>query len=239
MVSGWSGPGQRGRGRSPLAGSPRPAPTRRNVMSNVLYRWGRAAARHPWRMIGAWVLVAIAVFALNSSVGGDTTDDFSIPGTEAQQGVDLLEERFPIQGGVGGQVVFADPDGDVTDPRIASRHRRHSRRAGHRSERARRHRSVRSGERVGQRRRAGRLRDRALQRRSPGQGRGRGRPRGRRDRPRRRLAGRAVAEHRQRRRRGREHRDDRSRRCDHRPPRRLRFGDRRRDPDRQRPARES
>ncbi len=85
-------------------------------MSNVLYRWGRAAARHPWRMIGAWVLVAIAVFALNSSIGGDTTDDFSIPGTEAQKGVDLLEERFPTQGGVGGQVVFADPDGDVTDP---------------------------------------------------------------------------------------------------------------------------
>jgi RND superfamily putative drug exporter len=85
-------------------------------MSNLLYRWGRAAARHPWRMIGAWVLVAIAVFALNSSIGGDTTDDFSIPGTEAQKGVDLLEERFPTQGGVGGQVVFADPDGDVTDP---------------------------------------------------------------------------------------------------------------------------
>jgi putative drug exporter of the RND superfamily len=85
-------------------------------MSNVLYRWGRVAARHPWRMIGAWVLVAIAVFALNSSVGGETSDDFSIPGTEAQQGIDLLEERFPTQGGVSGQVVFSDPDGDVTDP---------------------------------------------------------------------------------------------------------------------------
>jgi RND superfamily putative drug exporter len=85
-------------------------------MSKILYRWGRAAARHPWRMIGAWVLVALAVFAVNSSVGGDTSDDWSIPGTEAQRGIDLLEERFPTQGGVSGQVVFADPDGDITDP---------------------------------------------------------------------------------------------------------------------------
>mgnify|MGYP006321627081 CR=1 FL=1 len=45
-------------------------------MSNLLYRWGRAAARHPWRMIGAWVLVAIAVFAVNSGVGGDTTTGY-------------------------------------------------------------------------------------------------------------------------------------------------------------------
>jgi putative drug exporter of the RND superfamily len=84
-------------------------------MSQLLYRWGRAAARHPWRMIGAWIVVAVAIFALNSSVGGDTTDDFTIPGIEAQRAADLLEARFPVQGGVSGQVVFADPDGDVTD----------------------------------------------------------------------------------------------------------------------------
>jgi putative drug exporter of the RND superfamily len=84
-------------------------------MSKLLYRWGRAAALHPWRMIGAWLVVAVAVVGLNLSVGGDTSDDYSIPGTEAQQAVDLLEEQFPAQSGVAGQVVFADPDGDLTD----------------------------------------------------------------------------------------------------------------------------
>ncbi len=85
-------------------------------MSRMLYRWGRAAARHPWRMIGAWLVVATAVFALNAAVGGATRDDFTVPGTEAQRGIDLLDARFPTQGGVSGQVVFADPDGDITDP---------------------------------------------------------------------------------------------------------------------------
>ncbi len=85
-------------------------------MSTTLYRWGHAAARRPWRMIGAWLLVAVAVFALQSTLGGETSDDFTIPGTEAQRGIDLLEERFPSEGGVSGRVVFADPDGDVTDP---------------------------------------------------------------------------------------------------------------------------
>jgi RND superfamily putative drug exporter len=84
-------------------------------MSQLLYRWGRAAARHPWRMIGAWLVIAVAVFGLNSSIGGDTSDDYTIPGIESQRAADLLEERFPVQGGVSGQVVFADPDGDVTD----------------------------------------------------------------------------------------------------------------------------
>jgi RND superfamily putative drug exporter len=84
-------------------------------MSKILYRWGRAAAVRPWRMIAAWVVVTLAVVGLQMSVGGETSDDFTIPGTEAQRGVELLDERFPSQAGTTGQVVFADPDGDVTD----------------------------------------------------------------------------------------------------------------------------
>jgi RND superfamily putative drug exporter len=85
-------------------------------MSKVLYRWGKASARHPWRMIGAWLVIAISVLALQSTVGGETSDDWSIPGTEAQQGRDMLDRSFTAESGVAGRVVFADPDGDVTDP---------------------------------------------------------------------------------------------------------------------------
>ena len=84
-------------------------------MSTLLYRWGRAAAQHPWRMIGAWLAIAVTVLALQSTVGGETSDNWSIPGTEAQLGADLLLDRFPSEGGVAGRIVFADPDGDVTD----------------------------------------------------------------------------------------------------------------------------
>jgi RND superfamily putative drug exporter len=89
-------------------------------MSQILYRWGRVAARHPWRMIGLWLVVAVAVLGLESTVGGETSDDWSIPGTEAQLGSDVLEQGFPTEGGVAGRVVFADPDGDVTDAQARS-----------------------------------------------------------------------------------------------------------------------
>jgi RND superfamily putative drug exporter len=84
-------------------------------MSNVLYRWGRAAARHPWRMLGAWLIVVLGVVALRSAVGGNPSDNFTIPGTEAQRGIDLLDER-PAQGGSAGRSCLADPAGRITDP---------------------------------------------------------------------------------------------------------------------------
>jgi RND superfamily putative drug exporter len=67
-------------------------------------------------MIGVWLTIAVAVFALETTVGGETSDNFRIPGTEAQLGSDVLSDSFPSESGVAGRVVFADPDGDVTDP---------------------------------------------------------------------------------------------------------------------------
>ena len=107
-------------------------------MSKILYRWGRSAARHPWRMIGAWLVVVIAVVGLQRSIGDSTSDNFNIPGTEAQRGIDLLNERFPSQGGSSGQVVFADPDGDVTDATARAADRGHARRDRRDPERPRR-----------------------------------------------------------------------------------------------------
>ena len=32
-------------------------------MSSLLHRWGRLAARRPWRVIGAWLVVVVVVLA--------------------------------------------------------------------------------------------------------------------------------------------------------------------------------
>ena len=85
-------------------------------MSDFLYRLGHTAAQRPWRVIAAWIVVAVGVFGLEATIGGETADDFRIPGTEAQQGLDLLTDRFPSEGGVSGIIVFSDPAGDITDP---------------------------------------------------------------------------------------------------------------------------
>ena len=64
-------------------------------MSQFLYRLGRSAAVHPYRTIGAWVLLAAVVFAWQGAAGGDPINDYRVPGVESQHASDTLAEQFP------------------------------------------------------------------------------------------------------------------------------------------------
>ncbi len=85
-------------------------------MTRLLYRLGRSSALHPWRVIAVWLIAAVAIVGLNGAVGGETTDNFRLPGTESQEALDRLAERFPAQAGATGQVVFHTASGSLTDP---------------------------------------------------------------------------------------------------------------------------
>ena len=79
-------------------------------------RWlGDLSARHPWRTVISWVVVAVSLMVLSSSVGGAFVDDFSAPGSESATAQDLLEERFPEAAGGSGFAVFAAPAGQRID----------------------------------------------------------------------------------------------------------------------------
>ena len=54
-------------------------------------------------------LVAVGAFALNGAVGGETNDDFTIPGTESQAAFDLLEDRFPAESSISTWLSPPDP----------------------------------------------------------------------------------------------------------------------------------
>ncbi len=107
-------------------------------MSGFLERLGRWCARHPWRTIGAWVLVAVVIGMLAASAKG-YSDSFTIPGTESQQATDLLQERFPAQAGATAQVVLHSRDGvaDRPDERGGDRRGARRRRAAPRRHRGR------------------------------------------------------------------------------------------------------
>jgi putative drug exporter of the RND superfamily len=84
-------------------------------MITLLDRIARSASQH-WRRslaIAAGVLVLLGVLA--GTVGGQFADEFSVPGTESQQALDLLEERFPAAANEGATVVFSTDDGTVRD----------------------------------------------------------------------------------------------------------------------------
>src|SRR3712207_2435591 len=84
-------------------------------MSGVLDRLGRFAARHPWRVVVVWVLVAVATVMLNRSYGGETDDSFRLPGAESQRGAEAIEERFPQQSLFTSNVILHAEEG-LTGP---------------------------------------------------------------------------------------------------------------------------
>ncbi|PWN03288.1 MMPL family transporter [Nocardioides silvaticus] len=89
---------------------------------NPLHRVGLATARHPWRTIAAWILVLVALGGLAATLGGELRDNWNVPDTRAQHGVDQLREHFPDAGGSSAQVVLHDDarlDAAVVDEVVA------------------------------------------------------------------------------------------------------------------------
>ena len=80
-------------------------------MSSFLYRLGHAAARRAVPVLAAWLLLLLGAGAVAVAAGGQLEDDLTIPGTEAQAGLDVLERQFPEAAGTSGQLLFTATDG--------------------------------------------------------------------------------------------------------------------------------
>src|SRR5215216_1886165 len=80
-------------------------------MSSFLYPIGHTMFRRRRRVLAFWLAALAAMIALAASFGGSTSDRFTIPGTESQEAIDLLEARFPAQSGSDARVVFAAAEG--------------------------------------------------------------------------------------------------------------------------------
>ena len=63
----------------------------------------------------AWIAAAIGIFAISNAVGKKTASSFTLPGTNSQQAVDLLQSRFAAQAGDADQIVFHTKAGKLTD----------------------------------------------------------------------------------------------------------------------------
>ena len=96
-----------------------PDPAGRGV-SQLLARLARSLSLH-WKRglaaaVGVLVLLVLAAAAADKAV-----DDFSLPGAESQQAVDLFQAHSPAFGGVDSMLVFTVDEGKVSDaaPRAA------------------------------------------------------------------------------------------------------------------------
>jgi RND superfamily putative drug exporter len=90
-------------------------------VSIYLYRLAHLAFRRRRIVLALWLLAAIgAIFAAQAS-GGKTNDNFTIPGTEAQNASDVLTAKLPAFSGGQSTIVFATHGtAKVTDAEIES-----------------------------------------------------------------------------------------------------------------------
>ena len=84
-------------------------------MSNLLGNIAAIATTHWKRSLALVLLLLVAVGAAGQAAGGAFSDDFSTPGTESQEALDLLSDRFPSQAGDTATVVFTAEDGTLSD----------------------------------------------------------------------------------------------------------------------------
>jgi RND superfamily putative drug exporter len=83
-------------------------------MSQLLARMARALTHH-WVLGLFGALGVIVVLMIAASAGGEAADDFSIPGTESQEAIDLFRAHTPALAGADSTLVFSVEDGTVTD----------------------------------------------------------------------------------------------------------------------------
>ncbi|MGO3705619.1 MMPL family transporter [Microbacterium gubbeenense] len=81
-------------------------------MSTLLSSLGRWSFRHPWRVIGSWILLLIVMGAAALGMNKGFDDSITIPGTEAQDGIEQLERTFPQVSGTAAQFIVVAADGD-------------------------------------------------------------------------------------------------------------------------------
>ena len=80
-------------------------------MGGLLAKIGRSTFRHRWVTLLAWLIILIAVASVSVAFSKPESTQFTVPGTQSQQAMDLLEQRFPAASGATGQIVFAAPAG--------------------------------------------------------------------------------------------------------------------------------
>ncbi|MFJ8636952.1 MMPL family transporter [Streptomyces sp. NPDC093568] len=84
------------------------------MLSKALLRLGASAARHPWRVIAAWLIAATLAVLAAVAFGGRNADSITAPGLDSQRAAELIERAGTGQEGMTAQVVVTPRDGGAT-----------------------------------------------------------------------------------------------------------------------------
>jgi len=94
--------------------SRRPDPAGKGL-SELLARLARSLSLH-WKRSLAAAVGVLVLLVLAAGAGDDAKDDYSVPGAESQQAIDLFQVHSPAFGGADSTLVFTVDKGKVSDP---------------------------------------------------------------------------------------------------------------------------
>ncbi|MCX5207795.1 MMPL family transporter [Kitasatospora sp. NBC_00240] len=109
-------PPEAGADATPRSKPPGSHPPRR---PGLLHRTGRWCARHAWRVLAVWAVLLAGLAVADHAWGGDYADSFSLPGTGAQTGADLLRAHSSGAAGVSAPIVIGAGSGALSGHRAA------------------------------------------------------------------------------------------------------------------------
>ncbi|MFI2430346.1 MMPL family transporter [Streptomyces sp. NPDC018693] len=82
---------------------------------SLLRRIGEWCGRHAVTVIVVWLAALAGLQVLDRAYGGDYSDNFTLPDSQSQEGLDVLRAHEPVAGGYATQIVLHDADRPLTD----------------------------------------------------------------------------------------------------------------------------
>ncbi len=79
------------------------------------------SVRHRRAVVIGWLVLLIGSLGLSGAIGTEYSNNFSLPGTDAQRAADLLKRDFPAQAGDSDQIVFATQGSSIHEAAVRAR----------------------------------------------------------------------------------------------------------------------
>ncbi|GGU98386.1 membrane protein [Actinomadura cremea] len=86
-------------------------------MTNSLSRLGRLAYRRRVAVLAIWLALLAALGGAAAAFAGQVSEEYRVPGTEAQRTLDRIAGTLPEYANASGRIVIAAPHGERLDPR--------------------------------------------------------------------------------------------------------------------------
>jgi len=86
-------------------------------VSAALYAVARFCIRHRYPVLAAWIALVVAITLVANSVGKQTSNNLTLPGTGSTQAQDLLQDNLPKQANGTNPVVMETSTGKLTTGR--------------------------------------------------------------------------------------------------------------------------